>query len=100
LIILVPVFFVMRSQPPTPPSKYANNLEKPDFIQCIKKIFSDKKFIAIFLSFTIFNGTWKGFSVVKSYLVKPFDYHSGDVALFAGMPVIGGTIATIVFPRL
>ena len=47
LILLVPIFFIMKSNPPTPPSKYANLTEKLEFSQSVKRIFSDKKFVIL-----------------------------------------------------
>lgn len=50
------------------------------------------------MSFSLFFGTFKGFGVALSYILSPFGYHSGSLAVLAIMPIIGGLFSSMILP--
>lgn len=66
--------FLVRNNPKTPPSGFANSDKDIGFKESIIKLFTNKNFILIFLTFSIFFGTVKGFGLAVPYLMSPFGF--------------------------
>jgi Na+/melibiose symporter-like transporter len=47
VIFLVPNLFIMRSNPPTPPSHFANKTTKLNFKDSLHALFTDRKFVTL-----------------------------------------------------
>jgi FLVCR family feline leukemia virus subgroup C receptor-related protein len=45
IVFMVPTYFVMKSNPPTPPSHFANKNTKLNFSESLRGLFTDRKFV-------------------------------------------------------
>lgn len=73
-LILIPGIFFIKANPPTPPSGFAKTDIQISFRQAVKKLASNKNFILIFISFSLYFGTLKGLGIIVPYLMIPFGY--------------------------
>lgn len=56
--------------------------------------------LLIFISFTLFYGTYKGYGVVLVYILHPYGYDKSDIAILSVMPVIGGFLSSLIIPTI
>lgn len=75
--VLLPVLFLLRRSPETPPSGFANSDVSVPFVATMKVLFTNRAFVLTFVANSIYFGCLKGLSVVIPYLMNPFGYDSG-----------------------
>ena len=85
--------FLIRNSPQTPPSVLAHREKDIGFKDSIIKLFTNKNFNLIFLTFSIFFGTVKGFGLIVPYLMSPFGFVDKQYSICSSMLIIGGFIS-------
>ena len=63
-------------------------------------LFKNLRFIAVLIAFSLFFGTFKGFSICIPFIVKSFGFDSTDLAILGVGPLIGGLIGSILVNRM
>ncbi|CAD8067678.1 unnamed protein product [Paramecium primaurelia] len=89
-LTLLPVFFLLKNNPKTPPSGFANSDHDVGFYQSIIKLLTNKNFILILFTFSLFFGTKKGFGLILPYIMSPFGFVDTDYSIASTMLIIGG----------
>ena len=87
-----------ESHPPTPPS-HSNTVAREPFAIAMPKLFQNKDYVFLLLSFGCYFGIFNGLSVVLSFLIEP--WFGGDdlpiaVGAVGGSPIISGIIGVII----
>lgn len=88
-----------EATPPTPPSDSVAAPKEP-FSVAIPKLFKNKDYVFLLLSFGCYFGIFNGLSIVLSYLIEP--WFGGDdlplaVGAVGGSPIITGIIGVMVW---
>lgn len=91
-ILVSPVFFMFREKPPTPPRFYkirnifyilisfAAEIKKHSFKVSLHKVFKNKTFILLFITFSFVMGNYNCLATIVDLLIKPFGFD--EVFLF------------------
>ncbi|CAD8065070.1 unnamed protein product [Paramecium sonneborni] len=100
-VFLIPLLIFFETKPKSPPSAAAKGSTKViSFTDSICQMLKDTKFIQIFISFTLFYGSYKGYGVALVYILKPYGYGKSDIAILSVMPVIGGFLSSLIIPTI
>ncbi|CAD8157072.1 unnamed protein product [Paramecium pentaurelia] len=100
-VFLIPLLIFFETKPKSPPSAAAKGpTQVISFTDSICQMLKDIKFIQIFLSFTLFYGSYKGYGVALVYILKPYGYGKSDIAILSVMPVIGGFLSSLIIPTI
>jgi len=92
------VIFV-KNRPPTPPSKEISE-EKVFMYEGLKKLFTNKGFIILFLVFFVGLGVFNCITTYIEQIVIPRGYDSIAAGIFGGLMLIGGIIGSLILSIL
>jgi FLVCR family feline leukemia virus subgroup C receptor-related protein len=98
--LVIPGFFLLRSNAKTPPSGLSNGNISIPMGGAIKALFKNRDFVLAFVSFSIYFGMIRGFNIVTPFMLRPFDYNSGEIAIQGSMPLVGGIMASFLIPSI
>lgn len=90
------------SAPPTPPSDSVSKPKEP-FSKAIPKLFANKDYLLMLISFGCYFGIFNGLSIVLSFLIEP--WFGGEdlpiaVGAVGGSPILSGIIGVIILGPL
>lgn len=92
-LTLIPVFLFIKNNPKTPPSGFANSDHDVGFYHSILKLLTNKNFILILLTFSLYFGTLKGFGLNVPYVISPYGFVDTDYSIASSMLIIGGFLS-------
>ncbi|CAD8076178.1 unnamed protein product [Paramecium sonneborni] len=92
-LLLIPVIFLIRNNPVTPPSSFTNTDIDIGIQQSITKLLTNKNFLLILLTFSFYFGTIKGYGLNVPYLMSPFGFVDTHYSIASSMLIIGGFIS-------
>ncbi|CAK77267.1 unnamed protein product (macronuclear) [Paramecium tetraurelia] len=92
-LTLIPVVFLIKNNPKTPPSGFANSDHDVGFYDSIRKLLKNKNFILILCTFSLYFGTLKGFGLSVPYLMSPFGFVDTDYSIASSLLIIGGFLS-------
>ena len=95
-IIAIPLVFIIRDKPPSPPSKVAQKkpIVKEFFIQS-KEALHDHNFRLMLAVITLINGTFLAFGACVSIIFSSI-FNSGGIALLSGGSIVFGVISAFI----
>ena len=97
----VPLMFLVRDKPPTPPSLSASKPElQIELKQELIKLLKNKNYLILCVAFTCLNSICTCMGAVVSSMTFPYGYTPVDNALIGGVFIISGVFGTIVISIL
>lgn len=106
IVISVPIVIMwigLKSHPPTPPSKSAENRQenKEAYTQTLKKLFKNTEYIKILLAMTFSYGSITSYLAILEQSLKTIGYQQSGraTALIVLSATLSGLPATIMFAR-
>lgn len=106
IVISVPIVIMwigLKSNPPTPPSKSAENRQenKEAYTQTLKKLFKNTEYIKILLAMTFSYGSITSYLAILEQSLKTIGYQQSGraTALIVLSATLSGLPATIMFAR-
>ncbi|CAD8166231.1 unnamed protein product [Paramecium octaurelia] len=92
-LVLIPVIFLIRNNPVTPPSGFTTADNEVGVSESIKKLLRNGNFLLILLTYSLYFGTIKGYGLNVPYLMSPFGFIDTHYSIASSMLIIGGFIS-------
>ncbi|CAD8060431.1 unnamed protein product [Paramecium primaurelia] len=92
-LVLIPVIFLIRNNPATPPSGFKTTESDVGVQESIIKLLKNGNFILILLTYSFYFGTIKGYGLNVPYLMSPFGFIDTHYSIASSMLIIGGFIS-------
>ena len=101
-IFCFPTFFIIKDRPDIPPSPSQNedNIKRPGFIESLKLLFTNKRFIFLFLAYLLVVGYFDTMSTIINSLLDLYTITGKQSSVIYAVSSIAGMIASLVISWL
>ena len=101
-IFCFPTFFIIKDRPDIPPSPSQNedNIKRPGFIESLKLLFTNKRFIFLFLAYLFVVGYFDTMSTIINSLFDLYTITGKQSSVIYAVSSIAGMIASLVISWL
>jgi hypothetical protein len=100
-VLALPLFFIARDAPPTPPSVIASKKEEPfEFNKELMGLLKNKNFLRVVSSMTLTFSAYISFITNQDLLFRPFGFTSTDNSIFNVILVLSGLAGSVVSAKL
>ena len=94
--LALPLIFLARDLPPTPPSVIASKKEEPfDFKKECKLLMKNKNFLRIVACMTLTFSSYVTFLTNMDLLFKPWGYTAKDISIFNVLLIVSGLLGSL-----
>lgn len=101
-VFCLPTFFIIKERPDIPPSPSQNedNIERPGFVESLKLLFTNKRFIFLFLAYLFVVGYFDIMSTIINSLLDLYNISGKQSSVIYAVSSIAGMIASLIISWL
>ena len=97
----LPLFFIAKDAPPSPPSVIASKKEKAfEFKKELNDLIKNKNFLLVVASMTLTFSAYISFITNQDLLFRPFGFTSRDNSIFNVILVLSGLAGSLISAKI